>query len=173
LRYLDDSIKLAQELNLREEKISLYLDYIKVYLDSKQFEKFHDVQKQTQKLLEDNQNLALDAEFHLLLGIKELEEKNQTQASDHLSLSLKISEKLNQQELLWRLHHQLGKLKSTQNDFEKAFKELSKAKEILKSLTERITDPQSQKSYLQDEEKNALLSDMKNLAQLLVTEKSD
>lgn len=88
-------------------------------------------------------------------------------AKKDFETALKLAEKLNHPETMWRIHHQLCKIFLSSHDIERAYQELEKAVNILRKLSENIKDEELKRTYLRDREKKELLSDLKEVAKRL------
>jgi DNA-binding transcriptional regulator YhcF (GntR family) len=91
-------------------------------------------------------------------------------AEEDFETALRLAEKLENPELIWRSRHQLGKLFLSLHHIERAYQELEKAGKILKRVSENIKDDELKQNYLKDQEKKELLSDLKEVAKDLIGE---
>jgi hypothetical protein len=55
------------------------------------------------------------------------------------------------------------------NDLESSYKEYEKAGKLIKTLSQNIDDPELKQSYLDEKEKLDLLTDIKKLAQAMMS----
>jgi serine/threonine protein kinase/tetratricopeptide (TPR) repeat protein len=166
---LDQAVDLAEKLSAQEELLSLNLEYSKLHLDWGKKEK-------TQEFLMKASNSGLSRyilfqpEFYLISGKAEWISGNLKAAEKDFETALGLSEKLNQPEIMWRIHHQLGKVFLSRHNIEGAYHELENAGRILKKLSENIKDKELKQNYLKDREKEELLSDLKEVAKDLIGE---
>lgn len=169
LTLLDQAMDLAEKLNVQEEFLSLSLGYSKLYLDWGNIEK-------TQEFLKKASNSGLSRyilfqpEFHLISGKKEWISGDLSLAKENFETALQLAEKLQNPELLWRIHHRLGKLFLSSHNIERAYHDLKNAGDILRELSEGIKDEKLKQNYLKDREKKELLSDLKETAKKLIGE---
>ena len=176
--FLKDALKIAEDLKVPEEKIKVNLDLWCLYLNSKEFKRANYHLEQTKKLLEGSEDKPYLSDFYFNLAkTKWLETKSygsceKKGAFEFLSLALEEAKKLNRTELLWKIHHTSGKWYMELSELEKGYKELEKAKEILKKLSDNIRDSDLKESYLKDEDKKALFQDIKEITQILVGKES-
>jgi serine/threonine protein kinase/predicted ATPase len=169
LKLLDKSLALAKKLNVGSEIFSLTLEYAELYLEHGEVEK-------SREFIDRARNSGLDRyvllqpTFYLISGRIESTSGNQQKAQNEFETGLKIAQKLNDLEILWKIHRQLGKLFLSSNDIERVYQELENAGRILKRLSEDIKDEELKQGYLKDHEKQDLLSDLKEVAKKLIGE---
>ena len=89
-----------------------------------------------------------------------------------MEISLAKAEKQETPELIWRIHHDIGKLSLSMNSLERAYKELEIAQGIIKELSRSIQDDTLKESYLKDKNKLELLSDIRSVVELMTGEKT-
>ena len=171
LVYFRKSEELVDKLELKNKKMSLDLAFYDFYSKLGQAEKAQKHLEKVRELAETTQSKSLKAEFYLKSAENEMNEGNLDRSSADVKKSLEIAEEIKKPELIWRIHHLLGKLNVGKKDFESAYKELQKASEVLKGLINNIKDEDLKKSYLQDKDKKELLEDIKKVAGLMVGEK--
>ena len=154
--------------------MSLNLDIWGIYLDLGQVEKAQEFQQKSEKFLKEIESDAYQPIYFFNLARKNWLEDLQEKAFDLIFKGIQSldayakAEKTGKLELLWRFHHLLGKWYIELYEYEKAYKELEKAGEILKKLSENIKDPELKESYLKDDKKIELLSDVKSISEMLV-----
>ena len=169
LKLLDEAMALAKKLNVGEEIFSLNLDYAKFYLDRKDISKCKVFLNQAR-----NSGLAryvlFQPAFYLISGRIEWTNGNLKLAQKDFETALRLAEKLNHPETLWRIHHHLGKLFLSTRDIERAYPELKNAGRVLKRLNENIEDKELKRNYLKDPKKKELLYDLKEVAKELIGE---
>jgi len=169
LKLLDEAMALAKKLNVGEEIFSLNLDYAKFYLDRKDISKCKVFLNQAR-----NSGLAryvlFQPAFYLISGRMEWVRGDLKPAQKDFEVALRLAEKLNHPETLWRIHHHLGKLFLSTRDIERAYPELKNAGRILKKLDENIKDEELKRNYLKDPKKKELLYDLKEVAKELIGE---
>jgi serine/threonine protein kinase/tetratricopeptide (TPR) repeat protein len=169
LTLLDQAMALAEKSRAQEELLSLSLDYSKLYLDWGNTEK-------TKEFLRKASNSGLSGyalfqpEFYLISGKAEWMSGNLSLAKKNFETALQLAEKLQNPELMWRIHHQLGKIFLSSHNIERAYHELENAGRILKRLSENIKDEELKQNYLRHEEKKELFSDIKAVAKDLIGE---
>jgi len=169
LKLLDQAMDLAEKLNAQEELLSLSLDYSKLYLDWGNMERTNEfLGKASNSGL--SRYILFQPEFYLISGKKEWMSGNLSLAQENFEIGLQLAEKLQNPELIWRIHYQLGKLFSSLHHIERAYQELEKAGKILKRVSENIKDDELKQNYLKDQEKKELLSDLKEVAKDLIGE---
>ncbi len=169
LKLLDNAFALAKKLNAGEEIFSLSLEYSQLHLDR------GDIQKSRGYLnrVRDSgltRYVLFQPAFYLLSGRIEQMSGNLKLAQKDFETATKLAEKLKHLEILWRIHHHLGKLFLFARDIERAYLELKRAATILKTLSETIKDTELKQSYLDDPKKKELLSDLKEVAKKLIGE---
>jgi serine/threonine protein kinase/Tfp pilus assembly protein PilF len=175
---LTDALRIAEDLKIPDEEIKVSLDLWELYLNSGEIQTANDYLGQTKKLLEQSEDVPYKSHFYFNLAkTKWLENKSfgscgNKDALKFLSLALEEAKKSGRIELLWKIHHTSGKWYMELSELEKGYKELEKAKEILKTITDNIKDPDLKESYLKDEEKLALFQDIKEITQILVGKES-
>jgi tetratricopeptide (TPR) repeat protein len=169
LTLLDQTRDLAEKLSAQEELLSLNLEYSNLHLDWGKKEK-------TQEFLMKASNSGLSRytllqpEFYLISGKAEWISGNLSLAKENFETALQLAEKLQNPELIWRIHHRLGKLFLSLHHIERAYQELEKAVKILKRVSENIKDDELKQNYLKDQEKKELLSDLKEVTKDLIGE---
>ncbi len=169
LKLLDQATDLAKKLRAPEELLSLNLEYSKLHLNSGNIEK-------TKEFLRKAWNCGLSRyilfqpEFYLISGKKGWMSGDLSSAKENLETALQLAEKLQNPELIRRIHHHLGKFFLSLNHIERAYQELEKAGKILKRVSENIKDDEWKQNYLKDREKKELLSDLKEVAKDLAGE---
>ncbi len=168
LRLLETSIRLAEEINSLEDMLSLNLDFAWAYLGSEQSRILESSLENAKKIIEQNCFPLIEPEYYFLLLHKEFRQGKQNQAFRYSELALERASKLNKLELVWRIYFLRGKLHFLGNNLEEAYKEYEKAGKLIKNLSRNIGDPELKQSYLNEEEKLKLLSDIKKLAQMMV-----
>ncbi|MCI0331499.1 MAG: serine/threonine-protein kinase [candidate division Zixibacteria bacterium] len=81
--------------------------------------------------------------------------------------ALRLAYKLNEPEKIWRLHHFMARLWMEEKNYQKAFGELQSAAQVLNGLKENLGSEENLARYFQDPEKVNLLSEIKNVAEIL------
>ena len=104
-----------------------------------------------------------EPEYHLFSGKREWEKGHISKSLEHLETALDRAEKMGKPELLWRIYHLLGKFNLALNNVEKSYFFFDKARENLVWLASNIKDVSLRESYLEDEDKEGLLDDMRLL----------
>ncbi len=168
LESFEKALKIAQKLNAFEEILSLNLDIWGIYLDLGQVEKAQEFQQKSEKFLKEIESDAYQPVYFFNLARKNWLGGIKEKAFNLIFKGLEKAKKTEKLELLWRFHHLLGKWYIELYEYEKAYKELEKAGEILKKLSENIKDPELKESYLKDDKKIELLSDVKSISEMLV-----
>jgi len=168
LKCLEQGFKIAEKLSAKEEILQLSLDIWEVYLDLGEVEKTQKFQEISERSLKEIESDAYQPKYFFSLARKNWSEDFGDKAKSFLLRAIAEAEKLEELELLWRLHHLLARWYMELNEYEKAYKELERAGRILKKLSENIKDPELKESHLKDEKKVELLSDVKSIAQMLV-----
>jgi serine/threonine protein kinase/tetratricopeptide (TPR) repeat protein len=169
LTLLDQAMDLAKKVNAQEELLSLNLEYSKLYLDWGNIEKAQEFLRKASSS-GSSRYVLFQPEFYLISGKKEWMSGNLKLAQKDFETALGLSEKLNRPEMMWRIHHQLGKLFLSSHDIEKSYQQLNGAGKILKRLSEDIKDEGLKQNYLKDWEKKELLSDLKEAVKNLIGE---
>jgi predicted ATPase len=167
LDLLSQGLKKAEELGVKEEQLLLNLDLGKIYLDLDNIDKASTYLSRARELLQENQSKVLEPELYFRLGKLNSIKDNKEAAERLLWLALEKGLSLNRPEMVWRTHHLLGKLYLNSYEIEKAYKELENAGMVLKGIADEIKDSHLKKNYLDDEEKNELLSDVRKITQVL------
>jgi len=168
LKLHKNSLILAEELNSLEDKLNLNLDFAWLYLNSNQYQMFEIFLEKAKKIIDQSSFPLIEPEYYFLLLCKEFQQGNYNQALKYSELVLEKVLKLNKLELIWRTHYLRGKLNFLKNNLEGAFNEYEKAGKLIKDLSQNIEDPELKQSFLDEEEKIKLLSDIKMLAQTMV-----
>jgi serine/threonine protein kinase/tetratricopeptide (TPR) repeat protein len=169
LEFLNEASMLANNLSTKEETFSINLELAELYLESGATEK-------AKEILEKVKNSGLERyvlfqpTYYFISGKLEYSSGNLNVARKDFENALQLAEKLNHLEIMWRIHHQLGKLYLSVHDHEKAYRELEKGTRILKKIMENIEDKELKQYYMKDEEKRELLSDLKQVAAKLIGE---
>ncbi|MGB2768415.1 MAG: tetratricopeptide repeat protein [Candidatus Zixiibacteriota bacterium] len=169
LKLLEQAMALAKTLNAGEELFSLDLEYGELYLKQGEMER-------SKECLDRARNsglsryLLFQPKFYLICGIGDWIGGNLKSARKDFETAIRLAEKLNNPEILWRIHHQLGKLFLSSHDIERAYQELKNASAILKRLNENIKDEELKRHYLEDPKKKELLCDLKAVAKELIGE---
>ena len=169
LKLLDEALALAKRLNVGEEIFSTSLEYAELYLDRGDIH-------QSEVFLKSARNSGLSRyvsfqpAFYLISGRIEQKSGNLKSAQKEFETALRLAEKLNNPEILWRIHRHLGKLFLSTRDIERAYQELKNAGKILRRLSGSIKDEKLRQSYLKDPTKKELLSDLKEVAKELIGE---
>ena len=169
IEFLNEASALAIKLNAKEEYLSINLELAKLFLDCEEIEKSKECLEQVRNSGIERYTLYRPA-FYLISGKFDLLNGNSVSAQKDLETASELAEKVNNMEIIWRIHHQLGKLFLSAHDFERAYQELENAGRILKKLSENIRDEDSRRSYLKDPEITKLLSDLKETARELIGE---
>jgi serine/threonine protein kinase/Tfp pilus assembly protein PilF len=168
LKLLENSLRLAEELNSLEDMLSLSLDFAWAYLDLNEKQMLENSLENAKKIIEQSCFPLIEPEYYFLLFHKEFRQGNPSQAFRYSELVLEKASKLNKLELVWRIYFLRGKLHFSGNNPEEAYKEYEKAGKLIKSLSQNMEDPEFKQSYLNEGEKLKLLSDIKNLALMMV-----
>ena len=170
IKLLNRAIELAKETSSQEELFSLNLDFCEVFLSLKEKDKAKEYLNSASRFMRDEsaRYILLEPKFYMTSGRAEWLSGNLNQAQRNFQVALHKAEKLNKLELLWQIHHLLGKLSFLRHDFEKAYNELQKAGKIVKALSENIKEEELKRNYLKDQRKKELLSDLKNAAKVMV-----
>jgi tetratricopeptide (TPR) repeat protein len=167
LTLLDQAMDLAEKLSAQEELLSLSLEYSRLYLDWGNMERTNEfLGKASNSGL--SRYILFQPEFYLISGKKEWMSGNLSLAQENFEIGLRLAEKLQNPELIWRIHHRLGKLFLSLHHIERAYQELEKAGKILKRVSENIKDDELRQNYLKDQEKKELLSNLKEVAKDLI-----
>ncbi len=169
LTLLDQAMDLAKKASTQEELLSLNLEYSKLYFDWEDIEKTKEFLTKVSNS-ELRRYVLFQPEFHLISGTTELKRGNLKQAQKDLESAMKLGEKLNRPEILWQIHHHLGKLFLSSHNVERAYQQFENAGTILKRLSESIKDEELRRTYLEDPRKEELLSDLKEVAKELIGE---
>jgi serine/threonine protein kinase/tetratricopeptide (TPR) repeat protein len=169
LKLLENSISLAEELNSLEDKLSLSLDFAWAYLDSEQNQMLETSLENAKKIIEQNNMPLIESEYYYMLFRKEFRQGNLNQALKYSETALEKASRLNRLEIIWRIYYLRGKLYFLNNDLESAYKEYEKAGKLIKTLSQNIDDPELKQSYLEEKEKLDLLTDIKKLAQAMMS----
>ena len=175
IKLLNRAIDLAKETGSQEELFSLNLDLCEVYLGLKEKDMAREYLTVASRFMRDESTctgllryIVLEPKFYINSGRTEWLSGNLNQAQRNFQVALNKAEKLNKPELLWQIHRLLGKLSYLRHDFEKAYNELQKAGKIVRALSENIKEEEWKSSYLKDQRKKELLSDLKNAAKVMV-----
>ncbi|HEX9917351.1 MAG TPA: tetratricopeptide repeat protein [candidate division Zixibacteria bacterium] len=163
LSFLDRAQKLTSHLGIKEREVPIKMAYCELYdkLDKK--EKLDYLLKELRKLMKKREEQLYEPEYHLFSGKREWEKGHISKSLEHLETALDRAEKMGKPELLWRIHHLLGKFNLALNNVEKSYFFFDKAREKLVWLASHIKDVSLRESYLEDEDKEGLLDDMRLL----------
>lgn len=169
LELLNDALALAQKLNVGEELFSLSLDLAELHLDGGDLDKSKEL---LDRLIRSGPEryTSLVPEFHLVRGRVYWSDGDAPSARKALETGIIKAEGIKSKELLWRIHHQLGKLLLSLRDAEGAYRELKSAATILRELSQGIGDDGLKQGYLRESGKNELLSHLKVVAKELIGE---
>ena len=170
IKLLNRAMDLAKQADSQEDLFTLNLDFCEILLNLKEEEKAKKYLNVAARFMRDQSAgyISLEPEFFMNLGRTEWLSGNLSEAERDFQIALEKANKLGRPELLWQIHHLLAKLFFSKHDFEKAYKESEKAGNIVKTLSENIRDEKLRRSYLEDQRKKELLSDLKNAAKVLV-----
>lgn len=167
LSLLNKGMKIAEELKADEEKLSLNLDLGEIYLDLEDIEKASHHLNQAKDLINESRTQVYQPELYINLA-KLNWIRNEKKSAEKLFLTtLDKALNLNRWEMVWKAHHLLGKLHLEAYEIEKAYKELENAGMVLRKITLEIKDPDLKQSYLDEEKKKELLSDIRRVTQIL------
>ncbi|MCJ7507344.1 MAG: tetratricopeptide repeat protein, partial [candidate division Zixibacteria bacterium] len=169
--YLNKAKQLIQQVGTRDENILVNLLFCEIYFESGELDKANKTLRQTQSILEKSENKRYEPQYYLSLAKKEWWGGKLDQALRYFEVSLAKAEKQEIPELIWRIHHQIGKLSLSMNNLERAYKELRAAQKIIKELSAKIGNENMKKGYLEDKEKIELLSDIRSVVELMMGEK--
>jgi serine/threonine protein kinase len=169
LMLLENSISLAEELDSLEDKLNLSLDLAWAYLDSGQDSALENTLKTTGKIINQNKMPLIESDYYYLLFRMEFKGGNLSKALEHSQVALDKALKLNRLEMIWRIHYLRGKIYFSRNDLESAYKEYQETGKFIKTLSQNIEDSELKESYLSEKEKLSLLSDIKKLAQEMMS----
>lgn len=170
-KLLAEALALAKRLSVAEEILSLNLECANLHVDQEDPAK-------SKECLGEAMNSGLERFtllhplFHLISGRAEWVSGDSKSARAEFETALGLAEKLNQPEIIWQIHHRLGKLLLSEHEVEQAYQHLRSAGAILKRLSHNIENPTLRQSYLKDPGKRSLLSDLQKAAKELVGEAS-
>jgi serine/threonine protein kinase/tetratricopeptide (TPR) repeat protein len=168
-KLLEGALTLAKKLNLGEEIFSLMIEHAELYWDSKEIEKSREFLNRARNFGLERYVLHQPA-YYLISGKVEWLGGNMNSAQKDFETALGLAERLNNPDMMWRIHHQLGKLFLLSHNIEKAYQHLKNAGEVLKGLSEGIEDEELKQNYLKDPEKKEMLLDLKATAKDLIGE---
>ncbi len=167
LGLLNKGLKIAEDLKVKEEELSLNLDLSEIYLGLEDIEKASYHLKLAKKLFDENQSQVYQPELYLNLARLNWT-RNEIKSAEKLFLTaLDKALDLNRWEIVWKTYHFLGKLYLASYEIEKAYKELENAGMVLRKISLEIKDTELKQSYLDDEKKKELLSDIRKITQIL------
>jgi tetratricopeptide (TPR) repeat protein len=168
-KFLKDALTLAEKLSLGEEIFSLGLDFAELCLEHGDLSRARQLLEQTERL-----GLAryrsLEPTFHMIRGSLYRKQDDLSAARKEYQAALGQSEKVGNRELLWKTHHQLGKLLLSLQEIEGAYREFKQAADVLKQLGRGIEDASQRQGYFRETKKKELLSDLKAVAKQLIGE---
>ncbi len=168
-KFLKDALALAEKLSLGEEIFSLGLDFAELCLEQGDSSRARQLLEQTERL-----GLAryrsLEPAFHMIRGSLYRKDGDLSAARKAYQAAWGQAEKVGNRELLWKAHHQMGKLLLSSQEVEGAYRELRQAADILKQLGREIGDDQQRQNYFRETKKKELLSDLKAVAKELIGE---
>lgn len=167
LSLLNEGLTTAEDLAGKEEELSLNLDFGEIYLDLQNIEKASLHLNKAKRLLDENQSPVCQPELYFKLGKLNWIRNKKKSAEEFFLMALDKALSLNRPEIVWRIHHLLGKIYLDSYEVEKTYRELEKAKVVLRRISDEIKDSDLKKTYLRDEQKNELLSDVRKIAQIL------
>lgn len=176
LKFLNRAFELAKNADSQEDLLSLNLDLCEVFLGLKDMDKANEYLKAASRFMRDKSVsctrvscfVSQEPNFYINSGQVEWLSGDLSQAQGDFEIALKKAAKINKPELLWQIHRLLGRLHTQRHDFEKAYGELEKGGKILKALSENIEDQELKVSYLKDQRKKELLSELTQAAKVLV-----
>ena len=167
LELLNEGLRSAEELKVKEEELSLNLDFGGIYLDLENIEKAGFHLSKARKILDEHQSPVWQPELDFNMGKLNWIRNEKKSAEKLFLIALDEAVSLNRPEMVWKIHHILGKLYLDSYQIEKAYRELEKAGMVLRKITDEIKDSDLKKSYLNDDKKNELLSDVRKITQIL------
>ncbi|MGB2698285.1 MAG: BREX system ATP-binding domain-containing protein, partial [Candidatus Zixiibacteriota bacterium] len=138
LALFNKGLKIAEDLKAKEEKLSLNLDIGKIYLDLEDMEKASHHLNQAKKLFDENQSPVYQPELYVNLARLNWMRNEKKPAEKLFFTALDKALNLNRSEMVWKIHHLLGKLYLTSYEIEKAYKELEKAGMVLRKISDEI-----------------------------------
>ncbi|MFH1335504.1 MAG: tetratricopeptide repeat protein, partial [Candidatus Zixiibacteriota bacterium] len=139
LKLLNEASALANKLNAKEETFSINLELSAFYLESGETEKAKEFLG-IAKISGLERYILFQPTYYFISGKLECSGGNFESAQKDFENALHLAEKLNHLEIMWRIHHQLGKLYLSIHDAEKAYRELENGGRILKKIMENIED---------------------------------
>jgi serine/threonine protein kinase len=177
-KLLKQASELMKDIDSQEDLFYLNLDFCEVFVGLKDHDKAKEYLKAASRFMREKSMscgrasclLSWEPRFYMNSGRVEWLGGDLSQAHRDFEIALQKAEESNRPELLWQIHHLLGKLSFSIHELEKAYNELQKAGRILKRVSENIEDDELKKNYLRDQEKEGLLSDLKEVAKDLMGE---
>jgi len=167
LNLLNKGFRTAEELKVKEEELCLNLDIGAICLDMKNIEKASFHLNKARRLSDESESPICQPQLYFNMGRLSWMTDKKKSAEKFFLIALDKASSLNKPEMTWRIHHQLGKLYTDSYEIEKAYKGLERAGMVLKKISSEIKDSDLKRSYLSDEKKNELLSDVKKITQIL------
>ena len=166
---LQDALKLGEKLKVGEEVLSLSLDSAELCLEQGDAGQAKQLLDRVREAGVERYAL-LEPTFHLICGRLNWRNGHLSSAGKAFEAALRQARRVQDRELLWRIHHQRGRLLLTSQDVEEAYRELKEAAGILRQLSDGIEDGRQRQNYLDEAEKKELLSDLKAVAKELIGE---
>jgi tetratricopeptide (TPR) repeat protein len=149
---LKDALALAEELNVGEEIFSLGLDFAELCLEQGDLGKAKQLLDRAEKLGLPRYR-SLEPGFHLIHGSLHRKDGDPAAARKAYQAAIEQAEKVDNRELLWKAHHQLGKLLLSSQDVEGAYRELKQAADILRQVGLGIADDRQRQGYFRETKK--------------------
>ena len=162
---MDKSKKLVERFKIKEREVPLKIAYLEFYYKLNEKDKIDELLKEMRSLMRKREERLYEPEYYLFLGKREWEKRRIRASMGHLETALEKAEEIGKIELVWRIYHLLAKINLSLKNIEKSYTYFDRARETLVKLAGNIEEASLRQSYLDDQEKRELLSDMKVLAE--------
>jgi len=169
LKLLNEASALANKLNVKEESLYTNLELTELYLDGGEMEKAKEFLEIVKNIGIEHYVLSQPA-YYLISGKLAWSSGNSNSAQKSFENALQLAERFNHLEIMWRIHHQLGRLFLSTHEIVKAYHQLQIGGKMIKRLADSIEDKELKQNYSNDRKKKELLVDLKRTAKELIGE---
>lgn len=165
--HLDEAEKLLEKSEYLPERHRLAMERVELLgLDSKR-EKIEELLSGVRALSDEPMSPTLSCERFFLEAQSAFRSGQFEKARRQAAEALELAHKLYEPEKIWRLHHLMARLWMEEKNYQKAFGELQSAARMLDGLKENFGSEENFTRYFQDPEKANLLSEIRNVAEIL------
>jgi serine/threonine protein kinase/tetratricopeptide (TPR) repeat protein len=166
---LNQASEWASKLNAKEDAFFINLELSELCLERDETKKA----KAFLQIAKDSgleRYLLFQPTYYYISGKLAYSRGDMDSARKDLENALRLAEGLNHLELMWRIHHQLGKLFLSTHEIVEVYHELQTGGKILRRLADSIRDEDLRQNYSNEREKKELLEDLKRTAKELIGE---